>query len=130
MKIVNKETLAAMPIGTVFTLWQPNYMDGELHIKTGDSYTDDRPSWNGELYVHPDMYDISDDISLNTDIHSNMWTTDDSDIDYNDDQLFMVFSYPEVLNMANALLWASNECKGEFNMDISFLGDKIIQEED
>ena len=97
MKIVNKETLAAMPIGTVFTLWQPNYMDGELHIKTGDSYTNDRPSWNGELYVHPDMYDISDDISLNTDIHSNMWTTDDSDIDYDDDQLFMVFSYPEVL---------------------------------
>ena len=80
--------------------------------------------------VYPDMYDISDDISLNTDIHSNMWTTDDSDIDYDDDQLFMVFSYPEVLNMANALLWASNECKGEFNMDISFLGDKIIQEED
>lgn len=132
MRIVNKETLAAMPVGTVFTLWEPYYMDGEIHIKTDDGYTDERPSWNGELYLHPDPNDISDDNldKLDTDILSNMWTTDNSDIDYDDDQLFMVFSYPEVLNMAYALLWASNECKGEFNMDISFLGDKIIQEED
>ena len=61
MRIVNKETLAAMPVGTVFTLWEPYYMDGEIHIKTDDGYTDERPSWNGELYLHPDPNDISDD---------------------------------------------------------------------
>ena len=32
MKIVNKETLAAMPIGTVFTLYEPHCMDGECNI--------------------------------------------------------------------------------------------------
>lgn len=27
MKIVTKETLGKMPIGTVFTTWQPHYAD-------------------------------------------------------------------------------------------------------
>lgn len=133
MRIVNKETLAAMPVGTVFTLWEPYYMDGEIHIKTDDGYTDERPSWNGELYLHPDPNDISDENldKLNTDILSNMWTTDNSDIDYKDNQLFMVFSRAEVFNMANALLWALTGCKnGGYNMDILFLGDEIIEDKD
>ena len=133
MRIVNKETLAAMPVGTVFTLWEPYYMDGEIHIKTDDGYTDERPSWNGELYLHPDPNDISDDNldKLDTDILSNMWTTDNSDIDYEDNQLFMVFSRAEVFNMANALLWALTGCKnGGYNMDILFLGDEIIEDKD
>ena len=46
MKIVTIETLGKMPIGTVFTTWQPNYADEDLHIKTGGPYTDG-PSWNG-----------------------------------------------------------------------------------
>ena len=133
MRIVNKETLAAMPVGTVFTLWEPYYMDGEIHIKTDDGYTDERPSWNGELYLHPDPNDISDDNldKLDTDILSNMWTTDNSDIDSKDNQLFMVFSRAEVFNMANALLWALTGCKnGGYNMDILFLGDEIIEDKD
>mgnify|MGYP003486315282 FL=1 len=133
MKIVTKETLGKMPIGTVFTLWEPYYMDGEIHIKTDDGYTDERPSWNGELYLHPDPNDISDDNldKLDTDILSNMWTTDNSDIDYKDNQLFMVFSRAEVFNMANALLWALTGCKnGGYNMDILFLGDEIIEDKE
>ena len=65
-----------MPVGTVFTLWEPYYMDGEIHIKTDDGYTDERPSWNGELYLHPDPNDISDENldKLNTDI-SNQATS-------------------------------------------------------
>lgn len=132
MRIVNRETLAAMPVGTVFTIWEPYCMDGEIHIKTDGGYTDERPSWNGELILHPDVNDISDENldKLDTDILSNMWTTDNSDIDYDDNQLFVVFSMVEVLNMANALLWALTGCNGNFNMDILFLGDEIIEDKD
>lgn len=132
MRIVNKTTLAAMPVGTVFTLWEPCYMDGEIHIKTDGGYTNERSSWNGELILHPDPEDISDEnlYKLDTDILSNMWTVDNSDIDYDNNQLFVVFSRVEAINMANALLWAVTGCRDDgFNMDISFLGDEIINEE-
>lgn len=126
MKVVNKETLAKMPVGTVFTTYEPHCIDGELHIKTGDSYCD-RPSWNGEILMHPDFYDICEyDDSLNKDIHSNMWSTDIMDIDYDDDQLFMVFSKAEIINIASTLLWAANDCNGNcITNDISFLGEDI-----
>ena len=130
MKIVTKETLGKMPIGTVFTTWQPHYADEDLHIKTGEPY-DDKASWNGELLLCPEPYNISDITSLNEDIHSIMWTTDNTDIDYEDNQLFMVFSCAEILNMANVLVWAANGCQGECNTNnISFVGNKIIEEKD
>ena len=129
MKIVTKETLGKMPIGTVFTTWQ-HYADEVLHIKTGGPYTD-KALWNGELLLCPEPYNISDITLLNEYIHSIMWTTDNTDIDYEDDQLFMVFSCAEVLNMANVLIWAANGCQGECNTNnISFVGNKIIEEKD
>lgn len=130
MKIVTKETLGKMPIGTVFTTWQPHYADEDLHIKTGGHYNDG-PSWNGELLLCPEPYNISDIASLNEDIRSTMWITDNTDIDYKDNQLFMVFSSAEILNMANVLIWAANGCRGECNTNsISFLGNKILEEKD
>ena len=101
-----------------------------MHIKTGGPY-DDKASWNGELLLCPGPYNISDITSLNEDIHSIMWTTDNTDIDYKDDQLFMVFSCAEILNMASVLVWAANGCQGECNTNnISFLCNKIIDEQD
>ena len=82
MKIINGKELGFMPNGTVFMLYQPEILDGEIHIITGK--IDDNFGYNGELLLTPFFDYISNDKERIT----NWCTIDNTLNDYDDNTLF------------------------------------------
>lgn len=115
MRIVNKKEMLEMPVGTVFVNYVPSMITGEVRIKTDYHKYNGNPTWNGELNISPFFkHDIDDENHCYT-----QWATvDTSEYDYDDDQLFAVFSKTEVLQMINCLQWALADCKFHLNQDI------------
>lgn len=105
MRVVTKQELAQMPPGTVFSEWKEKVL-GDVHIKTSDKlvYGDGRVGWNGELVV--DDPDIMVDNKDNKILYTCWMTTDNADIDYDDDQLFAIWDKNEIERMINCLMWA------------------------
>lgn len=105
MIIVTKQELAQMPSGTVFSEWEEKVL-GTVHIKTSDKleYGDGRIGWNGELIA--DDPDVMVDNEDNKILYTNWCTTDNADIDYDDNQLFAVWDKAEIQAMINCLKWA------------------------
>lgn len=113
MRIVNKKELATMPNGTVFMLYRPDMVYDEIHIITG--HYDDNSGWNGELTLDPFIEKDKDD----RDYFYTQWcTVDTATCDYNDNQLFAVFSKTEVVQMINCLQWALTGCESYFDEDV------------
>lgn len=106
MKIFNKTELLAAPAGTVYTRYIPDMVDGELRIKFGN---------NCNMDVVPTFKHYERDI---TEERETNWSTDDLNIqvDYDDDQLFAVFSKTEVTQMIHMLSCAL--CGGEAYIDM------------
>ena len=125
MKILNKEEMKKIPNGTVFMLYQPEILDGEIHIITGK--IDDNFGYNGELLLTPFFDYISNDKERIT----NWCTTDNTLNDYDDNTLFAVFSQLEIIAMIKCLQSAIDPSVDLSDlMDIYFKGDEIIEEKD
>lgn len=124
MRIVSKNELGKMPNGTVFTMYTPMILYNDIHILTGSRGDG---SWNGELTLFP----FIDDKLEGDNILECNWSTDDTaSCDYDEDQLFAVFSKSEVMQMINALTWAVTECGGFFDEDLWLCENRVYSEEE
>lgn len=124
MRIVNKQEMLDLPDGTVFALYTPEiiFMD-DFSIKTGSYLRNGKPAWNGELMLSPYFkHDMQDPNKC----YTNWSTVDNADVDYDDDQLFVVFSKSEIKQMIACLQWALNNCETEFNQDIWLSDDGTV----
>ena len=113
MRIVNKDELGKMPNGTVFALYTPMILYNDIHILTGsngDGY------WNGELTLLTPF--IDNKLVGRNILECNWATVDNAACDYEEDQLFAVFSKSEIMQMINALMWAVTGCEGYFDEDL------------
>lgn len=104
MDIITKEQLSYMPNGTVYTLYNPGEIDGDIRIITGRHK--DKPGFNGVIYIVPSFqWKIK-----NSERITNWCLTDETEYDYDEDQLFAVFTKIEVQYMINVLMWALAGC--------------------
>lgn len=126
MKIVTKEEFLYYPSGTVFAEWVPSMFTSEIKIKTGYYQTriSGDPHWNGELSLQP-FVNIDEEEAW-----TSWWTVDGADSDYDQNQLFAVFSTTDVMQMINCLTWALTGCDGFFNQDVSYADNGIALFED
>lgn len=124
MRIISRNELCKYPNGTVFMIYKPEITDGEIHIKTGANKNLD--NWNGELTLTPIWeYDTSQSERF------CQWSTiDTATCDYDESQMFMVFSKTEVHQMINALMWSLTGCQSYFNEDVWICGDTVISDEE
>lgn len=125
MKIVNLEELKKMPNGTLFMIYEPEHLDGEIHIITGQAGYD--YGYNGEILLTP-FFDFT---SNEKERITNWCTTDNSSIDYDEDCQFAVFSKTEIKFMLCVLKYALD---GSIDLnklqDLYVKGDEIINEKD
>ena len=135
MRIVDRKTLAGMPNGTVFCGYTPDTLDGEFEIITGhnEKYDgkDNRVGFNGTLPLTP-FIDHENSCDVGTERITNWSTVDTCDYDYDEDQLFAVFSKTEIRAMITVLQYALSDCGfsiGKF-MDTYFYKDIEIDEKD
>lgn len=132
MNIVSKQELGLQPSGTVFMLYDPDFTDGQIHIKTDSGGIDyqkapcNRVYWNGEMKLTPFWKTVDD----SSERFCNWSTIDTSSHDYNDNQKFIIFSKTEVHQMINALMWALSGCETYFNEDVWIYGNTVLSEDD
>lgn len=129
MIIVNRDELAKFPDGTVFMLYEPINLSGDIHIKTGTYDWNGKPTWNGELLLTP-FLDVEESDNGTRDFSTEWITTDNSECDYEEDQLFAVFSKTEIRKIIDCLAWALTDCKTDFNQDEYFWHDMRVQRKD
>lgn len=124
MKIVNKEQMAEMPNGTVFRLYTPNMLYDELYVISGHYEDDDgTPFMNGVIPVCPFFgYEQEGYVGRpsDTSYYTDCWSTDVSLADYDNDQLFAVFSKAEVVRMIHVLSYGLSGCEGPCVTDEDF----------
>lgn len=128
MRIITLETLKTMPNGTVFSeidKWG-NFECG-IRILTGRFENCD--GFNGEMTLYPwlapnengehDIFEMFENGELIKDKDfPTEWLADDtSHIDYEENQLFAVFSKAEVAKMIKVLQWALSDLETDFDMD-------------
>ena len=121
MRILSKKEMLKTPVGTVFALYEPDILYEGIRIKTS-CYTikrsvddcDDEPHWDSELFLMPACAHDKSDRNF---CYTNWLCIDNVDDDYDDKQLFAVFSNTEVIQMINALQWALTGCKSYFDQD-------------
>ena len=100
MRVVNRDELAKMPNGTVFSLFD-NYNITGFQIITGsndngfDSTLDLEPSFNWD--------------NDNEERITNWSTVDTCDFDFNEDDKFVVYSKNEIREIIEWLKWAIGE---------------------
>jgi len=119
MKILNKEQFAKTPIGTVFCLFMPIMLDERLYVKCDYHISEGQPTFNGAIPLCPffETEKIGDDyIGQPSEEHSyytECFSTDVALHDFEDDQLFAVFSKQEVRRMIDVLAFALSDCEGD-----------------
>lgn len=127
MKIVNRDTLAKMPIGTLFCEYKPDYLFGDFeiitdHINSGFSAT---------LPLTPAI-NIDDGAMTNGAERITNWATlDTCYYDFDKDCLFAVFSKTEIRAMITVLQYALSDCNFNITkfMDTYYIGENEIDEE-
>lgn len=128
MKIITIETLKTMPNGTVFSeIDKWGNLENGIRILTGRF--EDRAGFNGEMDLYPwlasnengehDIFEMFENGELIKDRNfSTEWiTSDTSPVDYEENQLFAVFSKAEVGKMIKVLQWALSGLEDDFDMD-------------
>lgn len=113
MKIMNKKQFAQTPNGTVYCLFKPSYLYDEICIKTGYFLSGGSPTFNGIIHLFPmpvsadaPDYGYDDKPSSTTEYETDHASVDTTLDDYDDHQLFAVFSKNEVQRMIDVLTWA------------------------
>ena len=123
MRIVNRDELAKMPNGTVFSLFD-NYNITGFQIITG---SDDGNGFNGTLNLEP-SFNLDKD-SSSVERVTNWSTVDTADHDFDVDDKFVVYSKDEIREIIEWLKWAINE--GEHpDMEKYFYKDQVLSEEE
>lgn len=106
MRIVDRKTLAAMPNGTVFCGYTPDSLDGDFEIITGhnEKYdgVENKVGFYSTLSLSP-FIDHENKYTVGTERITNWATVDTCDYDFDEDQLFAVFSKTEVRAMITVL---------------------------
>ena len=130
MRIVDRKTLATMPNGTLFCRYVPDMLDGDWNIITGHRGVTGNEGFISVLPLFPFIED--GDYTVGTQRITNWCTVDTHDYDYNDDELFAVFSKTEIRAMITVLQYALSNCSFNLNkfMDTYYLGDHEIDEKD
>lgn len=119
MRIMNRDELASMPAGTVFTSYTPHTLGDSMYIKLESKKNDKgQEFWYGELPLTPTIEEYSEGEFV------TQWcTVDTTYYDYTSSELFAVFSKTEVQQLINCLQWALSGCESYFDQDIWFRGD-------
>lgn len=118
MKIVNKEQFAKMPVGIVFCLFD-GIEDGRLYVKSSFYMDDNKPSFNGVIPLCPSFeaeeYNeyYSGEPDETKSYYTECFSTDTALCDFDDNQLFAVFSKQEVRRMIDVLTYALSNCDGK-----------------
>lgn len=138
MRIVNRKTLAKMPNGTLYCRYIPDNFEGKWNVITGHhNYGDDfygnkwnRNGFNSVLPLEPFVQD--GDNKAGTQRITNWCTVDTCDYDYDEDDLFAVFSKTEIRAMITVLQYALSDCGFPITkfMDTYYLGEIEIDEKD
>lgn len=120
MRIINRNELAKMPNGTVFS-----YFDGcnieEFNIITGSN----GDGFNGVLSLEP--YFNWD--NNNSERITNWSTVDTADYDFDEDARFVVYSKNEIREIIEWLKWAIDE-DGHPDMEKYFYKNQVISEKE
>lgn len=112
MKIINKEQFAKLPNGTVYCLYIPEELDECLQVKTGVFKSNDEYMLNGVTYICPDTYEsYNNKPSMETEYTTQIFNTDTTLSDYDDEQLFAIFTKKEISMMIDALTCALSICE-------------------
>ena len=135
MRIVDRKTLATMPNGTVFCGYTPDSLDGDFEIITGhnEKYdgVENKVGFYSTLSLSP-FIDHENKCTVGTERITNWATVDTCDYDFDEDQLFAVFSKTEVRAMITVLQYALSDCGFSISkfMDTYFYKDEEIDEKD
>lgn len=126
MRIVDRKTLATMPNGTLFCGYCPDMLDMQFEVIIGHN----ERGFHGTLPFTPTM--DNGDMKVGTQRITNWCTVDTCDYDFNDNELFAVFSKTEIRAMITVLQYALSDCSFPINkfMDTYYLGDIEIDEKD
>ena len=128
MEIITREQLKSMPNGTVFMKYTPHMLDGEIHIICGRY--NNQSGYNGEISTTP-FFQLEP--SSNSNSYYTQWcSVDTCDYDYEEDQLFAIFSKTEIMQIINVLNWALSNCEANIDMDHWYNRDKdpIMHDDD
>lgn len=128
MKIITLETLKTMPNGTVFSgIDKWGNLENGIRILTGRF--ENRAGFNGEMDLYPwlasnengehDIFEMFENGELikDKDFQTEWIASDTSPVDYEENQLFAVFSKAEVGKMIKVLQWALSDLEDDFDMD-------------
>lgn len=128
MKIITLETLKTMPNGTVFSkIDKWGNLENGIRILTGRF--ENRAGFNGEMDLYPwlasnengehDVFEMFENGELikDKDFATEWITTDTAHHDYEEKQLFAIFSKAEVAKMIKVLQWALSDLEDDFDMD-------------
>ena len=120
MRIINRNELAKMPDGTVFSSFDGYNIEG-FEIITG-SYGN---GFNGTLNFEPSFNWDSDHSERIT----NWSTVDTADYDFDEDARFVVYSKNEIREIIQWLKWAIDE-GGHPDMEKYFYKNQVMSEEE
>lgn len=131
MRIVDRKTLANMPNGTLFCSYEPDILYCDWNVITGhnDKYVENRVGFCSTLPLKPFM-DETHDSDIGSIRITNWCTTDTCDYDYNENDLFAVFSKTEIRAMITVLQYALSDCNFPITkfMDRYYYDDQEINE--
>lgn len=117
MRILNKTQFAKMPAGTVYCQFEPCVMIGGLYVKNDYYIYDNKPNFNGVINICPyfdtDNNGYNDIPSETTFYKTECFSTDTSLCDFEDTDLFAVFSKEEVRRMIDVFTYALCDCQGK-----------------
>ena len=106
MDIITRKQLSHMPNGTVFTTYKPDILGDHICVINGQNK--ERSGFNGVIYITPNFQAI--DKNPMEERITNWCSVDVTEFDYDEAQLFAVFSKTEVKYMINVLIWALSGC--------------------
>jgi len=118
MKILNKEQFAKTPVGTVFCEFEPTILDGDIYVKSDFRVYNGKPTFNGAIPLCPyfETQEYEDNYQGHPDENITYYTQcnsiDTALCDFEDDQLFAVFSKSEIRRMIDVLTFALSDCEG------------------
>lgn len=129
MRIVDRKTLAAMPNGTLYCGYTSDRLTGDWNIITGHSSRKNK----GFISTFPlEPFIQKGDCKPGTQRITNWCTIDTCDYDYDENELFAVFSKTEIRAIITVLQYALSDCNFPIDkfMDTYYLGDIEIDEKE
>lgn len=135
MRIVDRKTLSAMPNGTLFCSYKPDFIGRNWYVITGHNEEYDgesnRVGFYSVLPFEPSFNDYGD-MTVGAERITNWCTVDMCNYDFDKNELFAVFSKTEIRAMITVLQYALSDCSFPINkfMDTYYYKDEEIDEKE